>query len=126
MPDERAKLVDPTRILSLVRHRIGLNDEVHAFDEDLIMEINTALDILTQLGVGSVKGFSISGEEETWDQFIPTDDPRYNMVKTYLAARARLKFDPPQSSYLVDALKQDVTELEWRLSVQNDHTFPTE
>ena len=126
MPDERAKLVDPTKILSLVRHKIGANDEIHDFDEDLIMEINTALNILTQLGVGPIKGFSISGEDETWDQFLPADDPRYNMAKTYISARARLKFDPPQGSYLVDALKEDVAELEFRLSVQNNRNFPIE
>lgn len=126
MSDERAKLVDPTKILSLTRHRIGANDEIHDFDEDLIMEINTAFNILTQLGVGPVKGFSISGEDETWDQFLPADDPRYNMAKTYVAARVRLKFDPPQASYIVDALKQDIAELEFRLSVQNNDIFPAE
>ena len=126
MPDERAKLVDPTKILSLVRHRIGANDEIHDFDEDLIMEVNTALNVLTQLGVGPVKGFSISGEEETWDQFLPPDDPRCNMAKTYISSRVRLKFDPPQGSYLVDAIKEDIAELEWRLSIQNNNTFPVE
>ena len=126
MPDEREKLVDPTKILSSIRFRIGMNDEIHDFDEALIMEINTGFNILTQLGFGPVKGFSISGEDETWDQLLSSDDPRANMVKTYISSRVRLKFDPPQASYLVDVLKEDVAELEFRLSVQNDRVFPIE
>ena len=126
MPDVREKYVDPTKILSSVRFKIGANDEIHDFDEPLIMEINTAFDILTQLGFGPIKGFSISGEDETWDQYLPADDPRCNMAKTYISARAKLKFDPPQASYLVEALKEDIAELEFRLSVQNDRNFPTE
>ena len=126
MAEVQKKYVDPTKILSSVRFKVGLNDEIHDFDSMLIMEINTALDILTQLGFGPDKGFSISGEEETWDQYIPANDPRCNMVKTYLAVRTKLKFDPPQASYLVEALKEDVAELEFRLSVQNDRIFPVE
>lgn len=126
MPDVREELVDPTKILSSVRFKIGANDDVHDFDENLIMEINTAFGVLTQVGFGPIKGFSISGEDETWDQYLPADDPRCNMAKTYISARARLKFDPPQASYLVDALQKEVDELEFRLSVQNDRIFPVE
>ncbi len=126
MFEDGRKLVDPTKILSTVRFRIGANDEIHDFDEPLIMEINTAFDVLTQVGFGPIKGFSISGEDETWDSYFPESDPRCNMVKSYVSARARLKFDPPQSSYLVEALKEDVAELEFRLSVQNDRNFPVE
>lgn len=126
MPDERAKLVDPTKILSFVRYKVGANDAIHDFDEALIAEINTAFNILTQLGFGPLKSFAITGEDETWDQYLPADDPRGNMAKTYISARAKLKFDPPQSSYLVDALKEDVAELEFRLSVQNDRNYPLE
>lgn len=126
MPDERLSLCDPTKILSTVRDKIGANDSIHDFDNALIMEINTAFDVLTQLGFGPIKGFSISGEDETWDQYLPENDPRTNMVKSYISSRARLKFDPPQSSYLVDALKKEVDELEFRLSVQNDRVFPVD
>lgn len=126
MPDERQKHVDPTKILSFVRYKLGMNDEIHDFDEALIAEINTAFGILTQLGFGPIKGFSISGEDETWDQYIPDLDPRSNMAKTYISVRTRLKFDPPQASYLLEALEEDVAELEFRLSVQNDRNFPVE
>lgn len=121
-------LANMDKILSYIRKVSGLNDDLHDFDVDLIMEINTALNVLTQLGIGPSKGFRIFGEDETWEDWlgVDSDDPRYEMAKEYIAKRARLKFDPPQASYLVTALEKDVAELEWRLSIQNDVTFPVE
>lgn len=120
-------LANMDKILSTVRKRAGLNDSLHDFDVDLIMEINTALNVLTQLGVGPSRGFRIFGEDETWGDWLGMDsmDPRYEMAKDYIAKRVRLKFDPPQVSYLVSALTEETKELEWRLSIQNDDTFPS-
>lgn len=119
---------DLSKILSTVRRAVGMSDEIHDFDEALILEINTALNILTQLGIGPKRGFRISGEDERWDDFLGEDssDPRYEMAKDYVCQRTRLKFDPPQASYLLSALESNVSELEWRLSIQNDDTFPVE
>lgn len=120
------RTVDMNQILSCVRKRAGLSDQLHDFDVDLIMEINTALNVLTQLGIGPARGFRISGEDETWVDWLgeENDDPRYEMAKDYIAKRVRLKFDPPQVSYLVSALTEETKELEWRLSIQNNYTFP--
>lgn len=119
-------LANMDKILSTVRKRAGLNDALHDFDVDLIMEINTALNVCTQLGIGPTAGFRISGEDETWVDWLGEQnaDPRYEMAKDYIAKRARLKFDPPRASYLVDAMRKETDELEWRLSIQNDITFP--
>ena len=121
-------LANMDKILSTVRKRAGLNDSLHDFDVDLIMEINTALNVCTQLGIGPARGFRIIGEDETWEDWLgeANADPRYEMAKDYIAKRARLKFDPPQVSYLVTALTEETKELEWRLSIQNDHTFSIE
>lgn len=121
-------LANMDKILSTVRKRAGLNDALHDFDVDLIMEINTALNVCTQLGIGPVKGFRIDGEDETWTDWLgdENEDPRYEMAKDYIAKRARLKFDPPQTSYLLSALTEETKELEWRLSIQNNKTFPIE
>lgn len=119
-------LANMDKILSTVRKRAGLNDMLHDFDVDLIMEINTALNVCTQLGIGPAAGFRITGEDETWEDWLGAEnaDPRYEMAKDYISKRARLKFDPPQVSYLVTALTEETKELEWRLSIQNDYTFP--
>lgn len=119
-------LANMDKILSTIRKRAGLNDALHDFDVDLIMEINTALNVLTQLGIGPAAGFRITGEDETWADWLgeENDDPRYEIAKDYIAKRVRLKFDPPQASYLVSALTEETKELEWRLSIQNNNTFP--
>ena len=128
MANNLAQRFEMDKILSYIRKVSGLNDDLHDFDVDLVMEINTALNVLTQLGIGPSKGFRIFGESETWEDWLGADseDPRYEMAKEYIAKRVRLKFDPPQTSYLVQALKEDVAELEWRLSIQTDDTFPIE
>jgi len=38
----------------------------------------------------------------------------------------RLLFDPPQTSYLVDALKEQATEILWRLNVLKEATIWTD
>lgn len=121
-------LANVNRILFTIRKRAGLNETIHDFDVDLIMEINTALNVCTQLGIGPVTGFRITGEDETWEDWLGEEnaDPRYEMAKDYIAKRVRLKFDPPQVSYLVSALTEETKELEWRLSIQNDCTFPVD
>lgn len=109
---------DLTKILSTVRRKVGLSDQIRDFDEALILETNTAFSILSQLGVGPKKGFHITGEDETWSDFFgKSDDPRHEMARNYVCQRVRLKFDPPQVSYLLAALESDVAELEWRLSI---------
>ena len=41
-------------------------------------------------------------------------------VKTYIYLKVRLVFDPPQSSAAMEAIKQNIAELEWRLNVTVD------
>ena len=41
--------------------------------------------ILTQIGVGPANGFSITGESETWSDFIGQNVNRFSLVKSYAA-----------------------------------------
>lgn len=84
------------------------------FDEDLKMHINSALFILTQIGVGSA-GFAITGYEETWDDFLGENNKNMELVKTDVYKRVRLMFDPPTSSVLVGIINDEIREYEWRL-----------
>lgn len=107
-------------LLSVKKCIGGIPAEHTQFDPDIIMDINTALSILSQLGIGPSKGFAISGPEEVWSDFIPSEDPRLNMAKGYIISKVRLLFDPPQSSALLESLKETVKEFEWRLIVAED------
>ncbi len=109
-------------ILLTVRNLIGGEEFGEAFDQDLILHINTILDILVhQFGIGPTSGFCINGPEETWSQFIGTSD-KYNAVKSYVVLRVRLIFDPPTSSFVLNAMNDTMRELEWRLSVDEDES----
>lgn len=107
-------------LLSVKKCIGGIPAEHTQFDPDIIMGINTALSILSQLGIGQSKGFAITGPEEKWSDFIPNEDPRLNMAKSYVVAKVKILFDPPQSSALLESLKETVKEFEWRLIVAED------
>ncbi len=58
----------------------------------------------------------------TWDDFLG-EDLNLNSVKTYMYLRVRLLFDPPSTPFAINAMKEQVTELEWRLNVHRETTF---
>lgn len=107
-------------ILTSVKKMLGITEEYEHFDADIIMHINSILSVLQQLGVGPETGYQITGKDETWEDFLGTSDPRLNMVKSYLYAKVRMIFDPPQSSIVAEAMKNTIAEMEWRLNVQVD------
>ena len=106
-------------ILITIKKKLGLDKDYDAFDTDVISNINTSLMILGQLGVGPSKGFRITGADETWTDFIG-DRIDLEGVVDFIYARARIVFDPPSSSAALQALKEEVKELEFRLNVQVD------
>lgn len=102
-------------ILTSVKQYLGLGPGYDHFDGPIIANINTAFRALHQLGVGPNIPFSIRSADETWFDFIP--DENLNDVRDYVNMRVKLLFDPPQSSFLVELLKDQIKELEWRLNV---------
>lgn len=103
-------------ILTSIKLLLGITEEDTSFDQDLIMQINSVFSILTMLGVGPKSGYSIIDENDIWTDFIP-ENPRLEMVKSYIHKKVRLMFDPPQSSAHIEALNRMIAELEWRLNV---------
>lgn len=104
-------------ILASVKKDIGGSPNDRSFDPDLIRCINSTFSILTQLGVGPKSGFTIESDSETWDDFFG-ETKQLSFVRTYVSTKVRLMFDPPQSSFLRDSLKQICDELEWRINVE--------
>lgn len=85
-----------------------------AFDTDLILHINSVFAILYQLGVGRdpTTPFHIEDASSKWTDFI--DDGQVELVKSYMYMKVKLLFDPPQNSALLTAMKESITEFEWR------------
>lgn len=106
-------------ILDSTKKALSLPADYDAFDADIVMHINSVFATLNQLGFGPVNGFMIEDAEETWDAFLGSD-PRLNSVKSYMYLRVRKLFDPPESSILLQAMNEQITEFEWRLSVHRE------
>lgn len=106
-------------ILEDVKKLLGINKDYDAFDTDIIVAINSALMSLSQLGVGPSDPITITGYDEKWT-LIGKDLPYLQALKTYIYLKARLVFDPPTQSFVLNALDNQVKEYEWRLTIQAD------
>lgn len=108
-------------ILNSVKKDIGIGSDYDHFDPEIITAINTAFSTLNQLGVGPSSGFSISDDTTEWSDYISDpDSPTLGFVKTYVSKKAKMLFDPPTSSALMEAMKENLKELEFRINVEVD------
>lgn len=113
-------------ILTTTKRTLGLAEDYTAFDQELIVHVNSVLGTLNQLGIGPETGFMIDDKVATWNEFLG-DEPRYNPAKSYMYLRVRLLFDPPTVGYVLTAMEKQKEELEWRLNVAReeiDHPLP--
>ena len=100
-------------ILDSIKKNLGIVPEYTAFDDQIILDINAAFSTLHQIGFGPDEGFEITGIDEFWSDII--EEPRFNFVKSYVCMKVRVRFEPPTSSYALDALNKQIAEYEWRI-----------
>ena len=100
-------------ILDETKKQIGIVPEYNVFDDQLLLDLNAAFATLHQLGVGPEEGFLVD-RETTWDQYISTQ--RLSFIKSYVSMKVRVMFDPPSSSFALDALNKQIAEYEWRIN----------
>ncbi len=110
-------------ILNTTKKILGIEPVYTPFDVDIITHINAVFSVFTQLGVGPEEGFFITSETELWEEF-QVPEIQLNLVKTYMYLRVRLLFDPPGTSYLIEAMNNQVREYEWRLSTLRESLIP--
>ena len=99
-------------ILISIKKLLGIEESYTHFDEDIKMHINTALATLTQIGVGPVEGFTIADKEDKWSDL---DESVPESVRTLIYLKVRILFDPPATSFQIEAIKDSIEELEWRI-----------
>lgn len=108
-------------ILNSVKKDIGVGLDYDHFDPEIITAINTAFSSLNQIGAGPVAGFSISDATTEWSDYISDpDSPTLGFVKSFVSKKAKMLFDPPTSSALMEALKENLKELEFRINISVD------
>lgn len=106
-------------ILKSTKKILGIAETYTAFDLDIITHINSAFSVLHQLGVGPTNGFFIEDDGPEWEEFIGTD-VGLNMVRSYVFLKVRMLFDPPTTSFLLEAMNKQIQEHEWRISTHRE------
>lgn len=106
-------------ILISIKAQLGIQEEYTAFDQQLIMHINSVFMVLKQLGVGPTAGFAISDKTSVWHDFLPSDK-NLEATKSYVGMRVRMLFDPPTTSIVAESMNRMINEFEWRLNVETE------
>ena len=106
-------------ILNTIKRMLGLEPDYTPFDTEILIHINSVFMVLQQLGVGPKDGFSITGPDEVWSDYI-SDTKNLEALKSYIYLRVKTVFDPPQSGTAMEAMKQQIDEYTWRLNVAVD------
>jgi hypothetical protein len=102
-------------ILISTKKILGLDPGYTPFDADVITHINSALAILSQLGVGPDGGLYISDATAEWSDLESPED-QTNAVKSYIGLKVRMLFDPPTTSFHIAAMEKQIREFEWRIN----------
>lgn len=61
-------------ILTSIKKLLGIEEDYTHFDQDIIIHINSVFVVVNQLGVGPDKPYSITGKDETWEDFFGDKD----------------------------------------------------
>lgn len=112
-------------ILNDTKKSLGLEPDYTPFDPEIIMHINSVLAVICQLGVGPEDGFAIEDDGAEWDDLLADIKP-LNHVKTYMYLRVRYLFDPPGTSFALEAMKEQIREFEWRINLYRETQLPPE
>lgn len=108
-----------TSILNTIKKLLGIDILDDSFDVDIITHINSTFMILNHIGIGPKETFLITGATETWESFLGTTK-NIDGVKSYVYLKVKLLFDPPTSSFVLEANNRIISELEWRLNNTTD------
>lgn len=90
-----------------------------SFDKQIMTFINSALFDLSDLGVGPDAGLVLIDQDQTWEE-LGEQESMTEAIKNWLYLKVRLVFDPPQTSFLMEAHKAQIDEATWRLVNKKD------
>lgn len=110
--------MDNQIILNDVKRMLGIQEETTEFDLDVASHVNSAFFTLNELGIGPTTPFYID-TTTVWSSFT-TSIPK-QVVLDYLFLKTKMVFDPPASSSVIEAYKDRISELEFRMNVMVDN-----
>lgn len=121
MPEESVTPVIES-ILESVKKVLGLSVENDAFDPDVLIHINTVFSTLTQMGIGPVGGFRITGYDEVWSSFETSNELKTQQVRSYIPLKVKTMFDPSSNGNITSSLDRAISEMEFRLYVEEENS----
>lgn len=101
-------------VLLSTKKAIGYEPDYDVYDSDIMLHINSLLSKLIQVGYDFKPNYRVTSKEKLWSDILvgsPVDD----MIKDYIYIKTKLVFDPPQNATVLTALKEEASELEWRV-----------
>lgn len=107
-------------ILNSVKKICNILEDDHSFDQELIMYTNSALMIVMQEWYGMDHALRLEDGTETWDELLG-EDTDYEAVKELVGLKVRLMFDPPTNSTHMQAITDQIKDLEWRMFLWKDN-----
>lgn len=107
-------------ILTSVKKLNNILEDDNSFDQELIMYINSALMTIMQEWHGMDHAFRIEDGTETWDDLLG-EDADYEGVKELVGLKVKMMFDPPSNSSVLQAVNDQIKDLEWRLYIWKDN-----
>jgi hypothetical protein len=110
-------------ILDAVKKVLGFDPDYTAFDLDIIIHINSAFGSLLQLGVSNDITFVITDNTTLWETYT-ANLGMLNLVKQYIYLSVKLAFDTPGTSFAIDAIKDQLAKLEWRINILAEEISP--
>lgn len=110
-------------ILESVKKVLGIPLDYEAFDFMVMTHTNATLAKLTDFGVGPPEGLIITDSIPTWNDLALTPK-QTGLVPTYVYLCVRMLFDPPATSFLIDAANKQIAEYEWRLTQSAEELIP--
>lgn len=103
-------------ILDSTKKYIGFDESYEVFNDDVLSAINRAFATICQIN-GERNEFVVENNQTEWSDF--TNNAKLlGLVREYVHKRARKSVDPPTSSIVMNALNEDLDELEWRISIE--------
>ena len=109
-------------IFSSVKKVVGLLGDDGSFDEDILLHINSVISTLRQLGLSIPADFYVLDDVQTWRDLLG-EFRDLDLVKSYMAMKVRLMFDPPSSSFGLASMTEMIKELEWRINILTDQPY---
>ena len=111
-------VTDSDIILGGVKRMLEIEQDTTEFDLDICTHVNSAFFSLYQLGIGPDTPFYIDATT-TWESFA-TKVPK-TIILDYLFMKTKMVLDPPTSSSVIDAYKDRIAELEFRMNIYTDN-----